>query len=169
MSRRKRQVVQGTEPYRSAAQLLLDVAGCTVRRWNVKNRGTAYTQAADWGIAVPEPRGPASFATFAHEVAHQVLHRHNSLPRWAEECEAWLWALAQFDEHRLPGRAVAQADAAKCLCYAASKALQRSNDPAGLWLRIVALYPAWVWAAPGAWGAWAARMHAGYDTEAVAC
>jgi hypothetical protein len=100
--------------FEEAGAALLAETGCTVRKWRTKTTGVAYTNADDWGIEAPRPRGALSFATFAHEVAHQVLHRRNSKPRWLEEIEAWEWALAQFDRFDLPGVLVAQEDAAEC-------------------------------------------------------
>lgn len=133
------------EQFEAAAARLLAESGCTVRRWRTGNTGAAWTRDADWGIEVPEPRGPISFGTFAHEVGHQMLHRGNgSTARWLEEIEAWEYALAQFDRFELPGRERAQADAAKCLRYAASKA-ERRCGPATAQL-ILDRMPAWVWA-----------------------
>lgn len=135
----------GREPYLSAAVALIAESGCTVRKWRRGTSGVAYTASEDWGIEVPEPRGPVSFATFAHEVGHQLLHRRNGdASRWLEECEAWEFALAQFDRFELPGKIKAQNDAATSLARAAAKAIRRSNRRDMLVAEIRARYPAWV-------------------------
>jgi hypothetical protein len=132
------------DQFEQAAARLLAESGCTVRRWRSGNSGAAWTEDADWGIEVPEPRGPVSFGTFAHEVGHQMLHRNGSAARWLEEIEAWEYALAQFDRFELPGRERTQADAAKCLRYAAAKAERRCAPSTAQ--RILDRMPAWVWA-----------------------
>lgn len=144
--------MNGREPYLSAARALLDETGCTVRRWRRGTTGVALLSDPDWAIEVPEPRGPVSYGTFAHEVAHQMLHRPERRTmrrphRWLEELEAWEWALATFERFGLPGVDQAQADAAKSLAYAADKAVHsRKRDPervAGVVAEIVARYPEW--------------------------
>ena len=40
------------------------------------------------------------YEVIAHEVAHQLFHRQGSLPRNAEEVEAWEFALACFEQTR---------------------------------------------------------------------
>lgn len=112
-------------PYEEAAAVLLRESGCNVRKWRKANTGAAYTASDDWGIETPRPRGQASFAVLAHEVGHQLLHRHNSKQRWLEEIEAWEYALAQFDRFGLAGREQATATANRCVAYAVSKALRR--------------------------------------------
>lgn len=130
--------------YEIAGKALLMESGCTVRKWRTKTTGTAYVRDRDWGIEAPRPRGPISFATFAHEIGHQMLHRGGSRPRWLEELEAWEYALAQFDRFNLPGKDKAQTDAAKCLVYAAAKAERRASpETARL---ILDTFPSWVWA-----------------------
>lgn len=134
------------EQYRKAGDQLLVESGCTVRRWRTGNSGSAWTSDADWGIEVPEPRGPISFGTFAHEVGHQLLHRQNgSTPRWLEEIEAWEYALDQFDRFELPGKERSQRDAAGALVYAAHKANRRCSPETAQ--AILDRYPAWVWEA----------------------
>lgn len=137
--------VPGKEPFRSAAETLLKESGCTVRKWRTRNTGRAFTRAADWGIEVPEPRGPLSFGTFAHEIGHQMLHREGTRQRWLEELEAWEYALAQFERFNLPGFDKSQFDAAKCLVYAAAKANRRCSPEVAA--RILDRMPSWVWAA----------------------
>lgn len=137
--------MNGREPFLSAAGVLLRESGCTVRKWNKKPVGRAYTREDDWGIEVPEPRGPISFGTFAHEIGHQLLHRFNSDPRWLEEVEAWEYALAQFERFDLPGVEECRRDAGLSLVYAAAKAERRSNDPRALMAQIRERYPEWVW------------------------
>lgn len=129
-------------PYERAADELLRESGCVVRRWRSSTTGVAFTREEDWGIEAPEPRGPVSFATFAHEIAHQVLHRRNSAPRWLEEIEAWEYALAQFERFELRGVERARADAVKCLLYAARKASRRCSPETAR--RILDRY-GWVW------------------------
>ena len=151
-----------TNPYEIAAETLLRETGCTVRTWRKRNTGRAHTSARDWGIDVPRPRGPISFATFAHEVGHQLLHRSNgSYPRWLEELEAWEYALAQFDRFNLVGRDKAQTDAAESLAYAANKAIRRRAS-AETAQRILDRYPDWVWAGD------VGRAMASIDIEAAA-
>jgi hypothetical protein len=111
--------------YEDAARVLLRESGCTVRKWRTTATGTAYVEADDWGIETPHPRGPISFGVLAHEVGHQVLHRHNSLPRWLEEIEAWEYALAQFERFGLDGEIAARLKAGRCLGYAIEKAARR--------------------------------------------
>lgn len=135
--------MNGREPFLSAARTLLAETGCTVRKWRRRSSGVAYTTSEDWGIEVPEPRGPVSFSTFAHEVGHQVLHRDNSEPRWLEEVEAWEFALGQFDRFSLPGLDDARRDAAKALRYAARKTAKRCSPTTAR--AVLARYPEWVW------------------------
>lgn len=135
--------MNGREPYLSAAQTLLDESGCIVRKWNTGNYGRAYTQDDDWGIDVPEPRGPISFSVFAHEVGHQLLHRFNSLPRWMEEIEAWEFAIGQFDRFNLPGGDMASAVAERCIAYATLKALRRTKTPEEMHARIMERLAGW--------------------------
>lgn len=84
-----------------------------------------------------------SFATFAHEIAHHLLHRGNSVPRWLEEIEAWEYALDQFERFELPGVDDARRDAVRCLHYAAAKAEKRCSPATAQ--RILARYE-WVFA-----------------------
>jgi hypothetical protein len=121
-----------SNPYQDAAAVLLRETGCTVRKWRQNTTGTAYTKSDDWGIESPRPRGPVSFAVFAHEVGHQVKHRYNSAPRWLEEIEAWEYALEQFDRFELAGRDNAQARGARSLRYAAHKASLRCSAKTAL-------------------------------------
>lgn len=111
--------------FQEAADVLLRESGCTVRRYRERLGGVAFTDADDWGIEVPHPFGPVSFAIFAHEVAHQLLHRHSGKPRWLEEVEAWDYALDQFDRFDLPGRDQAERRACRSVSYAFRKALRR--------------------------------------------
>lgn len=136
--------IPGREPYRSAAEALLKESGCTVRKWRSRTTGTAFVRDFDWGIEAPEPRGAISFATFAHEVGHQMLHRQGNRPRWLEELEAWEYALAQFERFELPGVESARTDAAKALVYAAGKADRRGCSPDTA-RHILDRYPEWVW------------------------
>lgn len=130
-------------PYEDAADVLLKETGCVVRKWRQNTTGQAFTKDADWGIEAPRPRGPISFATFAHEVGHQVLHRRKATPRWLEELEAWEYALEQFDRFGLAGKDKAQDDAAKCLVWAATKANKRAGAETAQ--KILDRYPEWVW------------------------
>lgn len=134
----------GREPYLTAAATILRESGCEVRKWRTRATGLADVQSPEWYIEVPEPRGPVSYATLAHEVAHQLLHRSRNRPRWQEELEAWLWSLATFERFELPGIEQARADAARCLAGAAGKALRRTRNRQALANRIVAAYPDWV-------------------------
>jgi hypothetical protein len=123
-----------------AATDLLRESGCTIRRWRASNTGRAATRSELWEIEVPEPRGPISFGVFAHEVGHQLLHRHGSLPRWREEVEAEEYALAQFDRFGLKGRERYEEHAALHLGWAFVKAIRRSKTVAA---QIVEAYPEW--------------------------
>lgn len=130
--------------FEAAAQQLLKESGCTVRRYRERTlTGVAYTSDDDWGIEVPRPTTARRFATFAHEVGHQMLHRHNSKPRWLEEWEAWDYALKQFARFDLPGVEDALKDAAKCLRYAARKAERRAKPETAQ--AILDTFPRWVW------------------------
>jgi hypothetical protein len=124
-ARRKRPSVPGRSPFREAALTLLEETGCTVATWRATTSGRAHITDRNWKIEVPEPRGPVSFATFAHEVGHQVLHRNGRRPRWIEEAEAWRYALDQFDRFELPGKDRAEADAHKCMDWTVEKTIRR--------------------------------------------
>lgn len=147
-------------PYEVAAETLLRETGCTVRKWRKNNTGTAYTSSDDWGIESPRPRGPISFGTFAHEVGHQELHRHNSAPRWLEEIEAWEYSLAQFDRFGLEGQEKARADAVKCIVWACVKASKRCSPESAH--KILMRVPDWVGEVSGAtlWAELLARSEA---------
>lgn len=135
----------GTSTYEVAAAALLAASGCTVRQWNKRNVGRAWTEDDDWGIAVPRPRGPVSFGVFAHEIGHHMLHRYSSEARWLEEVEAENYALAAFDVFKLKGRERYEAVAVKHLTYAFAKAIKRSRRrmPPTLAEEIAAVAPAW--------------------------
>lgn len=126
--------------YRETADVLLRESGVTVRKWRTSNTGAAATRSALWEIEAPEPRGPVSFGVFAHEVAHQLLHRTGSKQRWMQEVEAEDWALEQFDRFELPGRERYEQHAAEHLAYAFAKAIRRSKR---LVAEIVRTYPEW--------------------------
>ena len=131
-------------PYQTAGDTLLRESGCVVRAWRTNNTGMAYSDADDWGIIVPRPRGPISFGVFAHEVGHQMLHRKNgAVPRWLEEIEAEEWALAQFERFGLDGADQARRKAADHLLWAATKTVKRGS-PATL-ARLFDRLPDWVW------------------------
>lgn len=143
--------MNGVEPYLSAARTLLAESGCVVTKWRQKMTGGAYTHSPEWRIEVPEPRGPISYAVFAHEVGHQMLHRKDTrerkVPRWQEELEAWMWALATFERFRLPKVELAKRDCEDSMAYAFSKALRRSRTLAGreaLAARFVEASPGWL-------------------------
>jgi hypothetical protein len=112
--------------YTEAAFVLLAETGCTVRRWRTGLSGVAHTSAADWGIQSPPPTTALRFGIFAHEVAHQVLHRSSSQPRWLEEIQAWEWSLDQFRRFDLAGAADAERRATEwSIPQAFRKALRR--------------------------------------------
>lgn len=129
--------------FEAAFEQLLKESGCTVRRYRNNLTGVAYTRDDDWGIEVPYPTTARRFATCAHEVGHQMLHRFNSKPRWQEEWEAWDFSLKQFERFALPGVEDALKDAAKCLRYAAHKAERRAKPETAQ--KILDLFPTWVW------------------------
>ncbi len=141
-----------TSPFEIAAAALLATSGCTVRLYRSSNTGTAYTDAGDWGIEVPEPRGPVSFGTFAHEVGHQLLHRPDSgarrVPRWLEEVDAESFALECFDRFALRGRDRYEQNVTRHLYRSFFKALRAGASEAA----IRAAAPMW-WARAEAWAA----------------
>jgi hypothetical protein len=131
-------VVEGTDPWRAAAQTLLDETGCLVRKWRSNMTGISYDYADE--IEAPQPKTAKSFAVFAHEIGHQRLHRSNgNYPRWREEVEAWEFALDQFTRFGLPGRNKQRAVAVKSIGYAFSKAIRRGANPQ----TIHRTYPKW--------------------------
>lgn len=141
--------MNGREPYLSAAATLLRESGCTVTVWRTTSSGVADIRSADWLIEVPEPRGPVSYATFAHEVGHQMLHRYprSRKRRWLEELEAWEFALDTFVRFDLPGIDAARADAARCMSWACSKGLRRTRDRGAarcLAAEMIARVPEWM-------------------------
>jgi hypothetical protein len=117
----------------------------TVRKYRSGSTGTAYTEADDWGIEAPHPRGPVSFAVFAHEVGHQLKHRDGSRPRWLEEIEAWEFALSCFERFELPGVERARASAARHLRYTAARLARRRRLSPETAQRVLDRMPAWVW------------------------
>jgi len=114
-----------------------------VRKYRSSMTGNAHTHSDEWWIEVPEPRGPISFGVFAHEVAHQLLHRGRARVAWRNEIEAWEFALACFDKFGLAGVERSRADAARHLRYVAQKS-SRSAKPATA-RAILERYPEWVW------------------------
>lgn len=119
-----------------------------MRKYRAGNSGTAYTKSDDWGIEAPHPRGSISFAVFAHEVGHQLLHRSDSKPRWLEEIEAWEFAFSCFERFELRGVERARERAAKSLVYAAVKALRNPRTSEATRQRLRRRY-AWVWQVAG--------------------
>lgn len=84
-------------------------------------------------LETPEPRSIKSFVILAHEVGHVALeHRGRAKPRWAQEVEAWEFALAQVRAHRLPGRRKAQEYAEPRIAQAFWRALRRGADVADI-------------------------------------
>lgn len=140
--------------YEEVGKLLIRESGVTVTRWRTGNSGAADIDSADWEIEAPIPRGPISFGVFAHEVAHQMLHRSGSRPVWRAEVEAEEWALAQFDRFGLAGRADYEHRAAQHLAYAFYKAIRRSARLAAV---IPAACPDW-WARARAAGDYGAEL-----------
>jgi hypothetical protein len=131
--------VEGTEPWRSAAQTLLDETDCSIHKWRSNMTGISYSYADE--IEAPRPKSAISFAIFAHEIGHQRLHRRNGkYPRWREEVEAWDFALDQFARFDLKGRNKARQRAVRSIAYAFGKATRRGADP----MEIKRTYPNWV-------------------------
>lgn len=146
----RRFLVRGRDPYLSAAIELLTESGCAVKKWRKSNTGVAYTRSPDWEIEVPEPRGPSSYSTLAHEIGHQELHRPDRgggrALRWVEEVEAEEWALATFDRFELPGIEQARDHVAKHLAAVARRTLARTCKADGrdaLAAEMAARFPAW--------------------------
>lgn len=132
----------GKQPWLAAARVLLAESGCEIRRVT-RQSGRAYTRSREWLIDVPPVADGARFGVFAHEVAHQLLHRHlrgdlRVGPRWREEIEAWVWALAQFDRFELPGFAQAERRATESLDYVLLKAVRPARDRAAMYERVAA-------------------------------
>lgn len=131
--------VKGKEPWRSAAQRLLDESGARIVKWRSGSGGCAYTDGSR-RIEVPEPRGAVSFDTFAHEIGHIVLHdRNGRVPRWREEVETTEFALEQFTRFGLKGRQKMRERRIPGIAYAFGKALRRGADPAA----IESAFPGW--------------------------
>lgn len=127
-SRRRLDSLPGNDPWRTAAATLLRESGCTIGKFRKSTTGIANLEDPLWTIEVPEPRGPVSYATFVHEIGHQVLHRRRRVrPRWLEEQEAWSYALDSFLRFDLPGVEKATADARGAMAYSFSKALRRGT------------------------------------------
>jgi hypothetical protein len=124
-------VVEGREPWVSAAYTLLCESGATVRRWTTGS-GAAWTSADDWGIVCPPPRGWSSFGIVAHEIGHQLLHRTGTRPRWLEEVQAMRYALDAFDRFQLPQRERWRASAERRLGWGFRKSLRLAKDPAAM-------------------------------------
>lgn len=116
--------------YEEAAAILLRESGCTVRRYRTSMSGIAWNNDA-WEIEAPAPRGEVSFGTFAHEIAHHLLHMHGApgRPRWVEEIEAEEWALDQFDRFGLSGRWRYERNAAAHLAEVFRRAIARRVHP----------------------------------------
>jgi hypothetical protein len=131
------------DPYLAAAEKLVALSGVRVRKYRSSMTGVAFTRADDWGIEAPRPHGPVSFAVFAHEVAHHLLHRSGSRPRWLEEVEAWEYALDCFERFELRGVDHARADAARSIRYAVAKALRRGSPETAR--AILERTPEWAW------------------------
>ena len=130
--------VEGKDPWRSAAQTLLDESGCTIVKWR-SSGGCAYSDGSR-RIEVPQPRGAVAFDTFAHEIGHIVLHERNGkVPRWREEVEATDFALEQFTRFSLKGRQKMRERRIAGIAYAFKKATRRGADPAA----IKRAFPGW--------------------------
>jgi hypothetical protein len=154
--------VPGREPYATAAATLLTFVGCTVR-WRSSNSGYAMVVGPDdipegwaarpgyftrqhWLVLTPEPRGPVSFSTLAHEVGHHDLGHlvkgrdgRRKYPRWRQETEAWLYAFDAFERFGLPGVERARKSAEPHLANAFLRALKRTSSPDRLNRRMLSL------------------------------
>jgi hypothetical protein len=122
--------LEGTDPWKTAAAGLLKLSGCEIVNYRTSMRGVAWTKhrSGRWWIAVPRPKSWTSYAVFAHEVGHQMLHRGNGkYPRWREEIEAWRWALDHWGD--LPHYAKAHEHARSCIGYTMWKGIRTQKDP----------------------------------------
>lgn len=125
-------------PYRKAADALMTEHHVIVKLpYRKSTTGRAYI--SQRMILTPDPRGPISFGTFAHEVGHVALGHSSGKPRWVEETEAWEFAMRAFIRFGLRGYERAHADAGACLAYSYSKAIRRGVAPAV----IEAAFPSW--------------------------
>ena len=120
--------------WQAAADTLLRESGASVTKYRRSMSGVAFTgplteRGSKVEIEAPEPKGPISFAIFAHEIGHQVLHRDNGrTPRWKEEVEAWEFALKAVQRFDLPGYERVEARAARSIAYAFRKARRRGVE-----------------------------------------
>lgn len=95
--------LEGTEPYLSAARTLLEESGSAIARY-VSDEGAAWLEDGVLWIEVPRPVDLVTFAMFAHECAHNVLHRKGRKAIWLKECEAWAAAFAACDRFGFNGQ-----------------------------------------------------------------
>jgi hypothetical protein len=131
--------IEGTEPWVSAAETLLDRHDIALEKHRKSMSGVALHVG---GIEAPEPRGAKSYAIFAHEVGHKVLHSDNgAYPRWREEIEAWDFALASFSEFDLSGQRKIRPWVAKKIARSVHKA--RVKDRGKLIKEFRRDYPGW--------------------------
>jgi hypothetical protein len=143
-----------TNRYEVAGAALLMASRVEVARYRKRTTGVAWEENGRMLIECPRPRGPVSFCTMAHEIAHHLLNhvcQPKLRPRWVEETEAWDWALEALARFDLPGIERAEADAERCLAYAYAKAIRRGVAPAVIEHRF-----------PGWWSRTARMMHLVY-------
>lgn len=135
--------VEGTEPWKSAAQQLLDENGYRIRRWRTDIGGRAFNNVSNADeFEAPRPTTRISFAVFAHEVGHLKLHGNNgNYPRWREEIEAWDFALDCFQRFGLKGKNKTFGWTTRYVEYAIDKALRRGAQDVIPTLRRE--YPRW--------------------------
>ncbi len=126
--------------WQDAVDQMIKESGVTVRRWRNTLSGRAFCGSDDWGVEIPVPKGPVSFAIAAHEIGHQLKHRKGQRPRWVEEVEAWEYALEQLARFELPGYNKVLRRATNSIDHAFHKAMRR-----GVALeKIAAQCPVWV-------------------------
>jgi hypothetical protein len=109
--------------YAGEALALLQEHQVRVCHWRNNMTGIAWLGHPDRAIEAPHPKSSMSFAVLAHEVGHQSLGRMR--PRWHEEQQAWLFAFAAMEAHKIPVTDNVVERYRSAMRYALAKALRR--------------------------------------------